>query len=236
MNLLRSKNQIAKYDDDLSQVIQETFKLWRKHHLSYQQTKYVVEQVRKQLELKAQKSGRSVVNRLSKAEADKLIDFAYRGKGQYGLLIKVLFFSGARVNEFVNIKVEDVFFDDHEILITHGKGDKKRYVPILPEITQEIKSYLGGRDRGYLFESNRHTKFTTRRIQQIIKKCAQQAGITKKVYPHLLRHSVATILRQKGMALDLIQKFLGHAKIQTTQIYSEAPDEMMKSLYREALS
>ncbi len=220
---------------DLMMATEATLKIWRKYHLTYEQTKRLVEEVRKKLNLKMKNKKSGVVNRLSKEEAHLLIEQAYRGDGKYGLLVKVLFFTGARVNEFVNIKVEDILFEDNEILIAHGKGNKKRYVPIMPSMSHEIRSYLNGRKIGYLFESIRNTKYSPRRIQQIIKECAQKAGITKPVYPHLLRHSVATILRQKGMPLDLIQKFLGHSNIETTQIYSEAPSDLLKEIYKDSL-
>lgn len=94
------------------------------------------------------------------------------------------------------------------ILIEKGKGGKSRYVPILPELAQELRAHPGERQTGYIFESNRHTKFTTRRIQQIVKETADRAEIKKKVQLHLLRHTVATFLLEKGIPLEQIQKFL----------------------------
>ena len=173
---------------------------------------------------------------LSRDEEQKLIGQAYRENSSYGLLLKTLFLTGARVSEFVSIKVEDFYFDEQMILIQHGKGGKSRYVPILPELAQELKTHLGSRKTGYIFESNRHTKFTARRIQQIVKETAERAGITKKVHPHLLRHTVATFLLEKGMPLEQIQKFLGHSKIETTQIYAESSTEMMKEGFQRAFS
>ena len=163
-------------------------------------------------------------------------DRAYRKTGNHGLLVKTLFLTGARVSEFVSLKVSDLFFDEQMILIEKGKGGKSRYVPVLPELAQELKTHLGSRQTGYIFESNRHTKFTARRIQQIVKETAEQAGIKKKVHPHLLRHTVATLLLEKGMPLEQIQKFLGHSKIETTQIYAESSTEMMKEGFRKAFS
>ena len=236
MKKFRSKNCKTKKEIEFEEIISATVKLWRKHHLSYQNTKYIVEKTRKRLGLKPEKHKKNVVERLSQEEVQNLVEAAYSGEGRYGLLIKTLFSTGCRASEFVNIKAEDIFFQECEILISHGKGGKKRYVPILPELAQELKTYLGKRKKGYLFESNRANKYSTRRIQQIVQKCASDAGIEKHVYPHLLRHSIATTLRQRGMALDLVQKFLGHSKIETTQIYSQAPDKMMKEIYNQALS
>lgn len=122
------------------------------------------------------------------------------------------------------------------ILIEHAKGGKSRYIPILPELAQELKTHVGNRQTGYLFETNRHLPYSTRRVQQIVKQTAEQANITKRVYPHLLRHSVASTLLEKGMPLENIQKFLGHEKLETTQIYAESTTEMIKDSFQKALS
>jgi integrase/recombinase XerD len=94
----------------------------------------------------------------------------------------------------VNRKAEDVFFDEQMILIAKAKGGKSRYVPIVPELAQELRTPIGHRTVGYRFETYRATRYSPRRIQQILKDTAEQAQITKRVYPHLLRHSVATTL------------------------------------------
>jgi integrase/recombinase XerD len=79
----------------------------------------------------------------------------------------------------------------------------------------------------YLFETNRATRYAPRRIQQIVKETATQAEITKQVYPHLLRYSGATPLLERGMPIEQRQKFLGHSKLETTQVYAESSTEMM---------
>ncbi len=74
------------------------------------------------------------------------------------------------------------------------------------------------------------------RYRQMCFDAADRAGITKKVHPYLLRHTVATFLLEKGMPLEQIQKFLGHSKIETTQIYAESSTEMMKEGFQRAFS
>ena len=182
------------------------------------------------------KTRKRVVDRLSREEERRLIQHAYRDRSEHGLLIKTLFQTGARVSEFANIKVEHLFFDELIILIDKGKGGKSRYVPILSELAQELRTHLGERRVGYLFETNRHLPYSPRRVQQVVKAAAEGAKIKKRVYPHLLRHSVATTLLERGMPIDQIQKFLGHAKLETTQVYAESTTEMIKESYRRALS
>jgi integrase/recombinase XerD len=210
-------------------------KLWRQYHLTYDQTRYVSKEVRHALAIERTKIRKRVIARLSREEEERLITHAYRMKGERGLLIKTLFQTGARVSEFVNLKAEDVFFEEQMILIAKAKGGKSRYVPILPELAQELRTHLGDRTNGYLFETIHFNRYSPRRIQQIIKETADEAKITKRVYPHLLRHSVATTLLEHGMPLEQIQKFLGHSKLETTQIYAESTPEMIKASYQKAL-
>jgi integrase/recombinase XerD len=117
----------------------------------------------------------------------------------------------------------------------HAKGGSDGYVPILPALAQELRTYLNGRRSGFVFESNRSDKYTTRYVQKVVKDAAQQAGIDKNVTPHRLRASVATILLDAGMLLDQVQKFLRHKRITTTQIYAETSLHGMSDNYVRAL-
>ena len=203
----------AQSSNDLTAVITQTLRLWRKAHLNYDQTKYVVEQVRRQLQLDPPRTRQRSVERLDMAEVERLIQSSYQAQSKYGLMIKTLFFTGARVEEFVNIRVEDLHFenDPPQVHITHAKGQGRRYVSVLPSLAQELRTHLQGRRHGYLFESNRQTRYAKRTMQAILKESARSAGINKRVYPHLLRLSVATILLDSGQVpLDQVQKFLGH--------------------------
>jgi integrase/recombinase XerD len=185
----------------LDPVVQETFRLWRKHHLGYDQTKYVVERIRRRLGLKPPRMRNRTVARLEPSEMQRLIQTTYRSQSKYGLMIKTLFQSGARVAEFVNIRVEDLLLDGNppQIHIVHAKRGADRYVPILPALADEPRTHLQGRQTGFLFESNRHTRYSTRTVQSIVTNSARAAGIEKRVYPHLLRHSIATILFDSGL-------------------------------------
>jgi integrase/recombinase XerD len=233
---MRPTSANAKSSPGLTSVIAATKKLWRPYHLTYDQTHYVAKEVRRALAIERPKTRKKVVARLSREEERKLIAHAYRVQGARGLLIKTLFQTGARVSEFVNIKGNEVFFEEQMILISKAKGGKSRYVPMLPQLAQELRTHLGDRTTGYLFETVQHTPYSPRRIQQIIKETASDAQITKRVYPHLLRHSVATTLLERGMPIEQIQKFLGHAKLETTQIYAESSAEMIKESYQRAMA
>src|SRR6266446_8580814 len=115
---MRTPSAKAKPAPALRSVINATKKLWRQYHLTYDQTRYVAKEVRHALAVERPKTRKRVVARLSREEEARLITHAYRIKGDRGLLIKTLFQTGARVSEFVNLKVEDVFFDE-QMILTH---------------------------------------------------------------------------------------------------------------------
>ncbi|GAA5535184.1 tyrosine-type recombinase/integrase [Deinococcus aluminii] len=223
--------------NSLREVVRETVKLWRRHHLTYDQTKHVVEDVRRELGLAAPRERRRTVDRLDREEIERLIEAAYRRASRYGLMVKTLFYTGTRVSEFVNLRVEDLHLalDPPQVYIAHAKGGSDGYVPILPALAQELRTHLAGRRTGYLFESNRHERYTARAIQLIVKDTARRASIEKTVTPHRLRASVATILLDAGMPLDQVQKFLRHKRIATTQIYAQTSARGMGESYVRAL-
>src|SRR3954452_9870875 len=223
---------------DLAAVVRETTRLWRKHHLGYDQTKYVVEQVRRRLSLAPSATRPRTVERLDRAEVERLIAAAYRDDSRRGLMIKTLFLTGARVSEFVHIRVEDLHLDDDppRIHLAHAKGHANRSVPTLPALAQELRTHLQGRTQGYLFESNRHTRYAVRTVQSMVQRGARAAGITRRVHPHLLRHSIATILLDSGQVpIDQVRKFLGHLHLSTTQIYAETSLGALGKNYVQAL-
>ena len=110
-------------------------------------------------------------------------------------------------------------------------------MPVLPALAQELRTHLNGRRHGYLFETNRNDRYSVRTVQSIVKSEARKAGINKWVYPHLLRHSIATMLLDSGeVPIDQLQKFLGHLQISTTQIYAETSIRALGENYLRALN
>jgi len=236
---MRGHAPTAHSTGSLAAVIRETARLWRKHDLGYDQTKYVIEHVRRELALTPPTGRRRTVERLDRPEIERLIQAAYRLRSRHGLMIKTLFLTGARVSEFVQVRVEDLHLDADppQVHLLHAKGGASRYVPILPSLAQELRTHLQGRRAGYLFQSNRHTRYAVRTVQALVAACAREAGIAKRVYPHLLRHSIATILLDSGQVpIDQVQKFLGHQRLSTTQIYAETSVRALGDNYLRALS
>lgn len=166
-------------------------------------------------------------------ELNKLIEAADNLRDK--LIIKFLFYTGVRVSELVNLKVSDILWDEGFVRVRKGKGGKERLVPIPSFLLKELKEYLEKRnkDSEYLFISKKGDKLSTRQVQRIIKKVKERAKITKKVTPHVLRHSIATHLLRKGIDIRVIQEFLGHASLSTTQVYTHVLPSHLKEVYKK---
>lgn len=150
-------------------------------------------------------------------------------------IINLLYSTGIRVSELVNLENKDIDFNERTIRI-NGKGDKERIVIFDKETRFLIEQYLYTKkeDSPYLFSNRNGDKFSVRGIEKIIKKCGEKAGIKKKITPHILRHSFATHLLQNGADLKVIQQLLGHSSLSTTQIYTEIGLGDVRSVYDKA--
>jgi len=161
-------------------------------------------------------------------EIKRLIESANNIK--HKLIIKLLYGCGLRVSEIVNLKINDLNFDENLIKINLAKGKKDRFVKIPFSIKNELENYIKLNHHKILFPSNRGGKLTKDTIQKIVSNSAKKAEIKKRVYPHLLRHSFATHLLEQGTDLRIIQKLLGHSSIKTTQIYTQISQASIKNI------
>ena len=167
---------------------------------------------------------------LTELEIEKLIksfdmqqNFGQRNK----TIIEVLYGTGIRVSELVNLKLSNIFFKESIIKII-GKGNKERFVPLGRIASNEIRKYLKIRDNSIIDSKfsdivflNRYGRGLTRSmIFKIISDSYKRIGLDKKISPHTLRHSFATHLLKNGADLRTIQIILGHESITTTEIYT----------------
>jgi integrase/recombinase XerD len=151
------------------------------------------------------------------------------------LILALLYSSGLRVSELVNLYIDNVDLRERTMRI-RGKGEKDRIV-LFDDITKNlIEDYLDQRsdDSEYLFINRRGNHLTARYVQMMIKDYAKVAGIRKKVTPHILRHSFATHLLKNGVDIRAIQQLLGHSNLSTTQIYTSVDMETLKNVYDRA--
>ena len=167
---------------------------------------------------------------LSSDEVDQLensIDLSKWEGHRNRAIIETLFSCGLRVSELVNLKLSDLFLKEKYVRVL-GKGSKERLVPISPKAIRELRYWFRDRDEmnikageeDYVFLNRRGAHLTRTMILIMIKQQAAQAGITKTISPHTLRHSFATALLEGGADLRAIQAMLGHESIGTTEIYT----------------
>ena len=167
---------------------------------------------------------------LSTAEIDALEDSFDMTKWESQrnkAIIETLFSCGLRVSELVNLKISDMY-PEEQFLRVMGKGSKERLVPISPKAIHEIDLWFKDRchmnikegEEDYVFLNRRGAHLTRTMILIMIKRQAAEAGITKTISPHTLRHSFATALLEGGADLRAIQEMLGHERISTTEIYT----------------
>ena len=190
------------------------------------------------------KSKKPLPKVLSEKETMILIDSSYKDKSPRGIrlsvMLEIMYVTGIRVSELVSLKVSS-FKDDYKSILVSGKGNKDRYLPLTENIQKTILMYLNIRqyflkghpiDSGFLFPSNSKEKHLTRnRFFQVLRSFTQSINFSnKKISPHMIRHSFATHLLNRGADLRVIQASLGHSDISTTQIYTHINSERMKKV------
>lgn len=192
--------------------------------------------------LEMPKIGRKLPEVLSIEEIDRIIDEVDLSKPEghrNKAILETLYSCGLRVTELVNLKFEDLFFDEGFIRVI-GKGNKQRLVPVSPSVEKEIGIYtkeirvhqnIQPGQEAYVFLNRRGAALTRVMIFTIIKNLVERAGIKKNVSPHTFRHSFATHLLEGGANLRAIQEMLGHESITTTEIYTHLDQQFL----REAL-
>lgn len=140
------------------------------------------------------------------------------------VLIKVLLYTGIRVQELVNIQIADIDYDRCQIRINKGKGSKDRIVPFPIDFRETLMLFANteqSKGAVYLFESNRKKPFTTRAIRKILAEYASDTGMQQSISPHKLRHFLFTWLKKQGIDDALIQPYSGHETRQSLEIYSK---------------
>jgi integrase/recombinase XerD len=155
-------------------------------------------------------------------------------------MLELAYGAGLRVSEWISVGVRDVLMDEHLVRV-FGKGGKERVVPIGRGAIGAVAIYLRelrpklerGKGKGILFLNSRGDPLSRMGAWKILRKYVSQAGITKRVTPHTLRHSFATHLLEGGADLRAVQEMLGHADISTTQIYTHVDREYLRTVHRQ---
>lgn len=189
--------------------------------------------------LEMPKIGRKLPEVLTAEEIDDLIgaiDLSKNEGHRNKAILETLYSCGLRVSELVNLRFEDLFFDEGFMRIT-GKGNKQRLVPVSPSVEKEINLYneatrkhqdIKPGHESYVFLNRRGAQLTRVMIFTIIKRLAEEIGLNKNISPHTFRHSFATHLLEGGANLRAIQEMLGHESILTTEIYTHLDQNYLK--------
>jgi len=154
-------------------------------------------------------------------------------------ILETLYATGMRVSEAAGLKSVDVNFDIG-FLRCIGKGSKERVIPLGKKAISSIRKYqtasrpklLKKKESAYLFVNRFGSRISRQSLWKIIKRYARQAGIKKEIKPHILRHSFATHLLEKGADLRSVQEMLGHSNISTTQIYTHINKDRLRTIHR----
>ncbi len=187
--------------------------------------------------------GRSLPQSLSEGEVEALLaapdvndPLGHRDR----TMLEVLYATGLRVSELINLKQSEVNLNQGVARIM-GKGGRERLIPLGEEAQNWLRDFIAGprseilleRQTDYLFPTRRGDSMTRQAFWHIIKRYSKQAGIGSKMSPHTLRHAFATHLLNNGADLRVVQMLLGHSDLSTTQIYTHVARARMKDLHSQ---
>jgi integrase/recombinase XerD len=190
------------------------------------------------------KIGRKLPDTLSYPEIEKLleaIDLSTPEGGRNRAMLEVLYSSGLRVSELVELKLNNIYFDVGFLRVI-GKGNKERLVPIgrdalkyLKIFTQEIRVHIPVQKgfEGDVFLNKRGKRLSRVTVFTVIKELAKKIGLKKSISPHTFRHSFATHLIEGGADLRAVQEMLGHESITTTEIYTHLDRDYLRQVITE---
>lgn len=240
LNRYRNSN-----DDTLSTLTQSYHLIALRSFLAYCSKRNILTLTPEKIELPKVK--KKQVTFLSRDEIQRLIE-APDTQTVIGIrdraIIELLFSSGLRVSELVNLNRDHINLKRGEFMV-RGKGQKDRPVFISPEATEWLAEYLNTRNDGgtplFIHYSGtkegdvrgEHLRLNVRSVQRMVSRYAKLAGITKAVSPHTMRHSFATDLLMNGADIRSVQSMLGHSNIATTQIYTHVTDPHLKEVHRK---
>ena len=189
------------------------------------------------------KVGRSLPRSLTEEEVEALLaapavsdPLGHRDR----TMLEVLYATGLRVSELVNLKLVQVNLNQGVLKIV-GKGNRERMIPLGEEAVQWIQQFLQGprveilleRQTDFLFPTRRGDRMTRQAFWHIIKRYARKASVSKDLSPHTLRHAFATHLLNHGADLRVVQMLLGHSDLSTTQIYTHVARERLKDVHSQ---
>jgi integrase/recombinase XerD len=177
--------------------------------------------------IKRPKNQKKIPVVLTKQEVQNLIKSTFTTKSN--LIIQLLYSSGLRVSEIVNLKPTDIDFAENTGWVREGKGQKDRMFILSEKLSRKLEKFIY-KNPNWIYIFSKEKPLTTRNIQKIVQVATNNAQIEKSVHPHTLRHTFATHLLDSGVDIRVIQECLGHSNISTTQIYTHISKQQIKSI------
>jgi len=217
----------------------ELAKYLRNERPDYNYLKSIFRYLRSELEVEVDSSVKKLPHVPTEEEIRRYYEAVWKARNvQDMVLIKTLLYTGVRVSELVNIRLDDVDFERCQIRINAGKGGKDRIVPF-PVLFKEVLAMhidrMHQQQATYLFESSWKRKYTDRGIRKILAKYAEEAGLSKPISPHQLRHFLLTWLKKQGIDDALIQPYSGHSSRQSLEVYSRLSIGEAQEIYDKVM-
>ncbi len=249
---LKSKSFDCVTEADISEFLYQRYKQGRSGHSTARLLSslrkfyaYLLRENRVSLDptdkIDSPRINRTIPQSLSEEDVEKLFDMpetlnaiGFRDRA----MLEILYATGLRVSELVNLKFEQLNLNQGWVRMV-GKGNKERLVPIGEEALEWLERYLiaareeilAGRQSDYIFLTARAKPMTRQGFWHKLKIYVKQAGISKEISPHNLRHAFATHLLNHGADLRVVQLLLGHSDLSTTQIYTHIAQQRLKDLH-----
>jgi integrase len=220
-----------------ARLVTRIARLVRQEGLDYDGWRYVAKRVRRLCDLRPEKKGRRLPRVLTTEEFRCFYQVVDRAEDvQHSLMLRLLFYTGVRVSELCNMLVADVDIEAYKIRINQGKGSKDRYVLFGKCFATALRTHIAAHPQNrWLFQTQRHGRYSTRRVQQIVSKYAKEAGV--RATPHTFRHQAITWLtRHSGLADAELQLITGHARREKLAVYQHiALDGGLEQKYQDSM-
>ena len=198
-----------------------------KNYLKFLHTEKIIDQIDFQ-EFESLPSVKKIPKAISKSQMEQIFEDLKKSKqtnaGLYILILKLIYLSGLRISEALNLKWSDINHQDNSIYV-YGKGSKERKVFIINDYLVQLKNLE--KNNQYIFTINKK-KISTRSVNKFLQNCYNNSLIKNKLSSHIFRHSFATTMLENNADIRHIQKLLGHSSISTTEIYTKVAKSMKK--------
>ena len=236
-NPVNGASQTGKAKSIKAKLVARIARLVRQEGLDYDAWRYVAKKVRQVCDLRPEKKGRRLPRVLTTEEFRRFYQIVDRAEDvQHALMLRLLFYTAVRVSELCNFGISDVELETCKIRVNQGKGSKDRFVLFGKSFATALRTHIAAHPHNrWLFQTQRHGKFSTRRVQQIVSKYAEEAGV--KATPHTFRHQCITWLtRHSGLADAELQLITGHARRETLAVYQHvALDGDLEAKYQTSM-